>query len=447
MSQQMLPEGWEAIPFLDTCQQISVARKKLKTSAYQSTGRYRVVDQGQDTVSGFSNDESLVVSVDKPVVVFGDHTRIVKWVPWDFVPGADGVKVLSPLKGVFPRFFYYFLSAVDIPDKGYSRHFKFLRECAVLLPPLIEQEVIAYKLDTLLTQVNNLKARLDAIPTILKRFRQSVLAAAVSGKLTGSTHIPFDSWGETTLESLLDAAFDGPFGSKLKTADYTESGVGVVRLENIKHLRFEDEKRTYISEGKYEKLVGNTLKKNDVLFSSFVDEEVRVCLFPFDRKVFINKADCFCLRADSEKILPRFLMFLLASHGSYLQIKNHVQGVTRPRVNLRILKSLSFKMPELDEQAEIVRRVDQLFAFADQVEKQVENAQSRVNRLTQSILAKAFRGELTAQWRAENPELISGENSAEALLERIKAEKAAQKTKKPATRKCGKKPAQEKLSL
>ncbi|MCB1717737.1 MAG: restriction endonuclease subunit S, partial [Candidatus Competibacteraceae bacterium] len=71
------------------------------------------------------------------------------------------------------------------------------------------------------------------------------------------------------------------------------------------------------------------------------------------------------------------------------------------------------------------RRVEQLFAFADQIEQQVKNAQSRVNNLTQSILAKAFRGELTAEWRAQNPELISGENSAEALLARIKAERAA----------------------
>lgn len=94
-------------------------------------------------------------------------------------------------------------------------------------------------------------------------------------------------------------------------------------------------------------------------------------------------------------------------------------------------------VPNQDEQTEIVRRVDQLFACADTVERQVNSALARVNRLTQSILAKAFRGELTAQWRADHPELISGENSAEALLERIKEERAAQaptkRTRKKAT--------------
>lgn len=87
-------------------------------------------------------------------------------------------------------------------------------------------------------------------------------------------------------------------------------------------------------------------------------------------------------------------------------------------------------LPSIEEQTEIVRRVDQLFAYADTVERQVNSALERVNQLTQSILAKAFRGELTTQWRADNPELISGENSAEALLERIKAERAAQAPKK-----------------
>ena len=73
------------------------------------------------------------------------------------------------------------------------------------------------------------------------------------------------------------------------------------------------------------------------------------------------------------------------------------------------------------EQHEIVRRVEELFAYADQIEKRVEEARSRAKHLTQSILAKAFRGELTAQWRAEHHDLVSGENSAQALLERIRA--------------------------
>lgn len=94
-------------------------------------------------------------------------------------------------------------------------------------------------------------------------------------------------------------------------------------------------------------------------------------------------------------------------------------------LNQKVIKNLEVYFPSLSEQTEIVRRVDQLFAHADRIEQQVNNALARVNNLTQSTLAKAFRGELTEQWRKDNPELISGENSAEALLERIRAEWAA----------------------
>ena len=88
------------------------------------------------------------------------------------------------------------------------------------------------------------------------------------------------------------------------------------------------------------------------------------------------------------------------------------------------MRALQAEIPPLPEQHEIVRRVEELFALADQIEKRVEEARSRAKHLTQSILAKAFRGELTAQWRAEHPDLVSGENSAQALLERIRTSRS-----------------------
>ncbi|EDW5020451.1 type I restriction endonuclease subunit S [Salmonella enterica subsp. enterica] len=300
-----------------------------------------------------------------------------------------------------------------------------------LLAPLAEQKIIAEKLNTLLAQVDSTKARLEQIPQILKRFRQAVLVSAVNGKFQAES----SSKECCTIDSLCLTSFDGPFGSKLKTSDYTNSGVRVVRLENIGHLEFNSEKETYISHEKYKSLYSNTLKENDLIFSSFVDEDVRVCLIPQSEEIFINKADCFCLRVDPSLASPHYLALVLASKTSYEQIKEKVQGITRPRINLRTLRSLKFDIPDLKEQHEIVRRVEQLFAYADTIEKQVNNALTRVNSLTQSILAKAFRGELTAQWRAENPDLISGENSAAALLEKIKAERAASGGKKASRKK------------
>ncbi|EBX5572461.1 hypothetical protein DSN37_20765 [Salmonella enterica subsp. enterica serovar Kuessel] len=306
-----------------------------------------------------------------------------------------------------------------------------LEKVQIPLPTVSEQKIIAEKLDTLLAQVDSTKARLEQIPQILKRFRQAVLVSAVNGKFQAESSTKVCC----TIDSLCLTSFDGPFGSKLKTSDYTNSGVRVVRLENIGHLEFNSEKETYISYEKYKSLYSNTLKENDLIFSSFVDEDVRVCLIPQSKETFINKADCFCLRVNPSFALPHYLALVLASKTSYEQIKEKVQGITRPRINLRTLRSLKFDIPDLKEQQEIVRRVEQLFAWADTIEKQVNSALTHVNSLTQSILAKAFRGELTAQWRAENPSLISGENSAAALLEKIKAERAASGGKKTSRKK------------
>ncbi|MEH6643836.1 restriction endonuclease subunit S, partial [Vreelandella glaciei] len=118
-----------------------------------------------------------------------------------------------------------------------------------------------------------------------------------------------------------------------------------------------------------------------------------------------------------------------------LDLTPWITGSAQPKLTKKSLYSLPITNFTLDEQTEIVHQVNQLFAHADRIEQQVNNALARVNNLTQSILAKAFRGELTEQWRKDNPELITGENSAEALLERIKAERAAVKPAKKTRKK------------
>ena len=110
-------------------------------------------------------------------------------------------------------------------------------------------------------------------------------------------------------------------------------------------------------------------------------------------------------------------------------------SVGQVNISLSQCREALITLPPLKEQTEIVARVEQLFAYADQIEQRVKDAQARVNHLTQAILAKAFRGELTADWRTQNPDLISGDNSAEALLAKIKAERETVATNKKSTRK------------
>jgi type I restriction enzyme S subunit len=298
----------------------------------------------------------------------------------------------------------------------------YLLEYPIPVAPLNEQIRIADKLDSVLAKVDVAQTRLEKIPTLLKRFRQSVLAAATSGELTrewrDENGVSFENWTSKTISEITTKCFDGPFGSKLKTADYTTEGVRVARLENIGHLKFLHEKETFISEEKFESLIGNKLADMDILFSSFVDEEVRTCIFRGELGTYINKADCFCLRTDSSQCLPEFLVLRLACKSTFEKVKGQVHGATRPRINLKFLKSLKLKIPSVQEQNEIVRRVESLFTLADTVEKQYLETKKRIDRLTQSLLAKAFRGELVPQDPNDEP--------AAELLKRIQAERNAQ---------------------
>jgi len=291
----------------------------------------------------------------------------------------------------------------------------------LIVPPVNEQSRIVAKLDLLLAKVEACQERLNKIPPLLKRFRQSVLAAACSGRLTAdwrddnsyAEDLPMD-WRRVPLAELIPpkGIFDGPFGSNLKTSDYTESGVRVIRLENVGHLRFISEKETYVSREKYETIKKHTVGENDIIFASFIDEEIRTCLLPKLETIAVAKADCFCLRPRLELVDRHYLTYQLVSSESYRQLLEDVHGATRPRVNTTQFRKLKVRVCPLPEQHEIVRRVEALFKIAVQIEERYKKAKTYVDKLTQSILAKAFRGELVPQDPNDEP--------ASESLEKIK---------------------------
>lgn len=274
-----------------------------------------------------------------------------------------------------------------------------LSEIRVPLAPIAEQQRIADKLDAVLARVDACRDRLARVAPLLKRFRQSVLAAATSGRLTLDwRRDSVRAWTPTTLGSLCTSISDGPFGSNLKSDDYTGNGARVVRLENIGHMFFDGTKETFVSMEKYRSLERHALVPDDLLFSSFVDEEVRICRFPADMgSPAINKADCFCLRVDLGVCDPRYLMYRLACTTTYQLLKTKVHGATRPRVNLGQLRAFQLLLPSRTEQVEIVRRVEVLFHLVHELEVRLSQTKADIHRLIPSLLAKAFRGELMPQ--------------------------------------------------
>ena len=285
------------------------------------------------------------------------------------------------------------------------------------LPPLAEQKRIVAKLDALGEQSDAARAALDRIPVLVAELKRRSLALELHGLIFG-----LDTEEGLSIADIASTIFDGPFGSNLKTADYSETGDRVIRLENIGHLEFFPEKRTYISPKKFELLRRHELATNDILFSSFIADEIRVCRLPdLAGERAINKADCFCIRVDKSKALPRFIELVLASPQAYYHFEHAVHGATRPRINSKQMRSLRFNLPPLEEQREIVTRIETAFAEIDRLAVAAAAAREKLDRLDRAVLAKAFRGELVPQDPNDEP--------ASALLQRINAEREA--TKKP----------------
>jgi type I restriction enzyme S subunit len=251
-----------------------------------------------------------------------------------------------------------------------------------------------------------------------------------------------EGWTTATVEEVLrpHGIFDGPFGSSLKTQDYADFGVRVIRLENIGHLEFVSTKETFISDDKYRSLVKHTVGEGDIIFASFVSNEIRACVLPKLPTIAIAKADCFCLRPDETIVDPHFLAFQLASQRTYDTLVGDIHGATRPRVNTAQLRRLSISVPPRAEQTRIVSRVTAILLRLNDAHKRFERvatlfgydlAVKRASPLLQAVLRKSLDGALV-ETEAELARLEDRDyEPASVLLERTRAERTAAAQSQP----------------
>lgn len=156
-----------SMPFLKALQDVSAGNIKIAQRDYQETGLIPIVDQGKSLIAAFTDNAASAIKTDGPHIVFGDHTRAIKYIDFPFAMGADGVKVLRAGAGFNPKYLYYYLRSRNIPNLGYSRHFKLLKELKVPRPALDEQQRIASILDhadSMCTKRREQLAHLDTLP-------------------------------------------------------------------------------------------------------------------------------------------------------------------------------------------------------------------------------------------------------------------------------------------
>ena len=330
------------------------------------------------------------------------------------------------------------------------------------LAPLAEQRRIVAKLEMLLGKVDASQQRLAKIPVLLKRFRQSVLAAACSGRLTADwqEENPANETSEDLLSKVLKQRADmwkrsgrkgacpeapmadtsslpdvphgwawiplgilgaspfetvqtGPFGALLHKEEFTASGVPVVAVGNLTGMGFTKEGLYFVSDAKAEQLARFDIQAGDVLFARSGATLGKVCVAPPDAKDWRMTGHILRARLNRHFLLPDFCVFALRGDPAVTrQVFGSVQGTTRPGYNTTLLESIALPLAPLPEQQEIVRRVEGLFALADQLELRLAKARGQVEKLTPSLLARAFAGQLVPQDPTDEP--------AEKLLERIR---------------------------
>ena len=142
---KLCPDGVEYRTVDTVCHNITAPRK-LNRKTYQDFGKYPIIDQGQNLIAGYTDDKDTLVEPGE-YVIFGEHTREIKYVNFTFAQGADGIKILKAGTNIIPKFLYHALTHLDISDRGYNRHWVIVKDMTIPLPPLPIQEEIVRILD------------------------------------------------------------------------------------------------------------------------------------------------------------------------------------------------------------------------------------------------------------------------------------------------------------
>jgi len=362
--------------------------------------------------------------------------------PYKFACVNEHVFICRLTKNIYVNFCFFFLRSHNGQDQIMSSfhggaqggiNSEFIHAISIPLPPLNEQKRIVEKLDAILPKVKSAKARLEKIPVILKKFRQSVLAAACSGKLTEDwreeytqrTGKELPEWDEKKLNEIAQ------INPKNKIDDELE--VSFIPMAFISSM-FNKNPEFEVKNWKEIKKGFNHFKDNDVIVA-----KITPCFENSKAGIVRNlkngygagTTEIYVLRC-YDFILPEYLYYIIKTNDFIESGKSLMTGTAgQQRIPRYFIENFEINLPPLEEQQEIVRRVEKLFALADSLEAKYKKALERVEKLEQAILAKAFRGELVEPDPNDEP--------AEELLKRILEEKAkiegGKKTRKPRTRK------------
>ncbi len=371
------PANWVTLPFGDAIKDVTGDKPKIKKGSYKENGSLAVIDQGQELIGGYIDDESLACKEKLPCILFGDHTKIFKFIDQPFALGADGVKVLVP-KGEFDkRFLYHYLNTLKLPDNaGYSRHFKFLKEKAVVKPPLAEQKRIA--------------AILDKADAIRRKRRQAIKLAdeflrAVFLDMFGDPIKNTKDWKLSRFGDVCESRLGKMLDSKQQTGKNQRKYLRNANvqwdqfdLNNLLEMDFQEKDRDTFR-----------LKHGDLLIceggeigrAAIWRNEISECYF----QKALHRIRPKSKLATAEYLLH--LMWFFAKNGGF---KNHATSATIAHLTGVKLKEMVIPLPPIEAQ----KKFSNYYFFAKSLRIKYSHLINDSQNLFNSISQRAFRGEL-----------------------------------------------------
>lgn len=393
--------SWPSVEFPEAIRKTKVGRENQILSAdIRPFGHFPVVDQGQAFVAGYSDEEGRVIRDDLPMVIFGDHTRCVKYVDFPFILGADGTKVLKPKEDLFdPKFFYYVLLSLDIPNRGYNRHFTVLKEKTIPRPDKDEQRKIAEVLGAVQCAIEQQERLLAVTAELKKTLLHKLFTQGLRGESQKQTEIgPVpESWDVVPLRDCALVQTGIAKGRKLNGKETVD--LPYLRVANVQsgYLDLTEMKTITIQPKEKPRYL---LQHGDVVLTEGGDFDKLGRGFIWRGQVqdCLHQNHVFAVRVDRERLLPDFFAHLSQSaYGKTYFLSVAHKTTNLACINTTKLKAFPVLVPSLDEQREIVGMLETTDAKLD--------LHRRKHATLTALFRTLLRQLMTAQLRVHELEL------------------------------------------
>lgn len=386
MAEYIYPKNWQIKKLGEVCDKISLNGIKIKQKDYLEKGKFPVVDQGQTIIGGYSNEEKMIVPGEPPYIIFGDHTKVKKFINFKFIAGADGVKVLKPYSLFDPKFFFYLIQTTEIPNKGYARHFQFLEKAEIPIPPLQEQLTIVSKIEELLSDLENGKRQLQLAQQQLKVYRQSLLKWAFEGKLTRNEK----AWKTMKLGEIANAIDPQP---SHRTPPIFTNGIPFVSIKDFDSV---GDRINFLSARKVNQ---NVLEEHLARYKLELGDFVIGKIGTIGKPVRIVLPQNYTLSANivliqPRKINPTYLYYFFQSNLIEKAFSAGMNSTTQAAFGIQKVRELNIELPCCEEQQRIVDELESKLTVCDKIEQAINQSLLQAETLRQSILKKAFEGKL-----------------------------------------------------